>query len=197
LLNYKYNNITMVKNFGGNKGKKQARKLVSAPRDNRLRTPNPDEPDEQLACVSKMLGNGMCNVVCGDNSTKLCIIRNKFRGRSKRHNTIIPGSYVLVDIRSWETATKTVQKCDLLEVYNKAEMNKLVDTVSFDWNVFKGIGTHESSDKKDSIDDYDFEFGDNDTFELEKDIREHTKKTLSSSTTILDDYEGHIDIDDI
>jgi len=187
----------MVKNFGGNKGKKQARKLVSAPRDNRLRTPNPDEPDEQLACVSKMLGNGMCNVVCGDNSTKLCIIRNKFRGRSKRHNTIIPGSYVLVDIRSWETATKTVQKCDLLEVYNKAEMNKLVDTVSFDWNVFKGIGTHESSDKKDSIDDYDFEFGDNDTFELEKDIREHTKKTLSSSTTILDDYEGHIDIDDI
>ena len=68
----------MVKNFGGNKSKKLARKVISAPRDNRLRTPDPNQPDEQFACVSKMLGNGMCQVECGDNKTRLCIIRNKF-----------------------------------------------------------------------------------------------------------------------
>ena len=186
----------MVKNFGGNKSKKQARKIVSAPRDNRLRTPNPDEPDEQLACVSKMLGNGMCHVVCGDNSTRLCIIRNKFRGRSKRHNTITPGSFVLVDVRSWETVSKTIQKCDLLEVYTKPEMDRLVDTVTFDWSIFKGVGTHETNEKLDSNDDFEFEFGDNKTQELEEDIKANTTKTLHESS-ILEDYEGEIDIDDI
>lgn len=187
----------MVKNFGGNKSKKQARKIVSAPRDNRLRTPSPDEPDEQLACVSKMLGNGMCHVVCGDNTTRLCIIRNKFRGRSKRHNTITPGSFVLIDVRSWETISKSIQKCDLLEVYNKSEMDRLVDTVSFDWTIFKGIGTHETNEKLDQNDDCEFEFADNNTYELEQDIRENTKKTLKESSSILEDYEGEIDVNDI
>ncbi len=187
----------MVKNFGGNKSKKLARKVISAPRDNKLRTPNPNEPDEQLACVSKMLGNGMCHVVCADNKTRLCIIRNKFRGRSKRDNTLVPGSFVLIDVRSWEsTNDQKIQKCDLLEVYNNSEMDRLKDTVTFNWNLFKGIGTNDGGelDTEDN-DDFGFTMTDNDTSELEQDIRKNTKTTMNE-TSLLDDYDD-INIDDI
>tara|TARA_Y100000992_G_scaffold35921_1_gene20141 strand:- start:4070 stop:4627 length:558 start_codon:yes stop_codon:yes gene_type:complete len=185
----------MVKNFGGNKSKKLARKVVSAPRDNKLRTPNLDEPDEQFACVSKMLGNGMCHVLCADQITRLCIIRNKFRGRSKRDNTLIPGSFVLIDVRSWESINEQkIQKCDLLEVYNKSEMDRLKDTITFDWNIFKGIGTHDTDQLNDTDNDI-FAFTDNDTTELEQDIRNNTKTTINESS-ILEDYDD-IDIDDI
>lgn len=187
----------MVKNFGGNKSKKLARKVISAPRDNKLRTPNPSEPDEQLACVSKMLGNGMCHVMCSDQKTRLCIIRNKFRGRSKRDNTIIPGSFVLIDVRSWESINdQKIQKCDLLEVYNKSEMDRLKDSITFDWNIFKGIGTNEKDDSLIDNNDDLFSFTDNDTTQLEKNIRDNTKTTMNE-TTLLEDYDEEIDIDDI
>ena len=158
----------MVKNFGGNKNKRLARKVISAPRDNRLRTPDPNQPDEQFACVSKMLGNGMCHVECGDNKTRICIIRNKFRGRSKRDNVISAGSFVLVDVRSWETgstAKSKLEKCDLLEVYNPGEMERLKDSVSFDWNKFKGIGSHSNEGDNEDTDDVAFEFNDSNTIE--------------------------------
>jgi initiation factor 1A len=187
----------MVKNFGGNKSKKLARKVVSAPRDNKLRTPNPSEPDEQLACVSKMLGNGMCHVMCGDQKSRLCIIRNKFRGRSKRDNNIIAGSFVLIDVRSWEsTNDQKIQKCDLLEVYNKSEMDRLIDTVTFDWNIFKGIGANTAPDNTLIENESGFIFTDTDTTELEQNIRENTKTTMNEST-LLEDYEDAVDIDDI
>lgn len=185
----------MVKNFGGNKNKRLARKVISAPRDNRLRTPDPNQPDEQFACVSKMLGNGMCHVECGDNKTRICIIRNKFRGRSKRDNVISAGSFVLVDVRSWETgstAKSKLEKCDLLEVYNPGEMERLKDSVSFDWNKFKGIGSHSNEGDNEDTDDVAFEFNDSNTIELEQNIN---KKI--DTTTILEEYDDEIDIDDI
>lgn len=186
----------MVKNFGGNKSKKLARKVVTAPRDTRLRTPNPNEPDEQFACVSKMLGNGMCHVICGDQRPRICIIRNKFRGRSKRDNTISTGSFVLIDIRSWETVSDTkIQKCDLLEVYNKSEMDRLIDTVKFDWTIFKGIGTKDE-DKSTIENDNGFEFTDTNTTELEQNIRDDTKTAMDQSVS-LGDCDEAIDIDDI
>ena len=83
----------MVKNYGGNKNKKFGRKhLQQNNRKLRLK----QEDDELYACVTKLLGNGMCHVFGIDNITRLCIIRNKFRGRSKRHNTLVAGSWVLV-----------------------------------------------------------------------------------------------------
>ena len=185
----------MVKNFGGNKSKKLARKVISAPRDNLLRTPNPNEPDEQIACVSRNLGNGMCQVECGDNKTRICIIRNKFRGRSKRDNVISPGSFVLVDIRSWETASTSkskLGKCDLLEVYNPGEMERLKDTVTFDWNKFKGVGSHTAEDELDSTTEHGFDFSDSNTQELENNIIKDIE-----TTTILEDYQERIDINDI
>ena len=47
-----------------------------------------NDPLEIYACVTKIYGHGRCLVhtVCG--KELLCIIRNKFKGRSKRGNTI-------------------------------------------------------------------------------------------------------------
>ena len=116
----------MVKNdAGGNKGKGLARKHVNAAKcgsTKQLRVAT--DAAERYAIVSKMLGNGMCYVRLLDGSTRdrLCIIRNKFKGRGKRDNIIDSGSWVLVGMREWSSKQDT---CDLLEVYNAAERDRL------------------------------------------------------------------------
>ena len=117
----------MVRNeAGGNKGKGLARKHVNASKggaSKQLRVAT-DEA-EKYAVVSKMLGNGMCYVSLLDGSvgTKLCIIRNKFKGRGKRDNILDSGSWVLVGLREWASKQDT---CDLLEVYNDGERDRLM-----------------------------------------------------------------------
>ena len=110
----------MVKNSGGNKSKKFGRKHLQ-PNNRKLRLKQ--EEDELYSCVTTLLGNGMQHVIGIDNITRLCTIRNKFRGRSKRHNTSIAGSWVLVGIQSLETkmTLKKLDNCDLLEVYTENE----------------------------------------------------------------------------
>jgi initiation factor 1A len=117
----------MVKNDGGNKGKGLARKHVNAAKcggsNKQLRVAVED--GERYAVVSKMLGNGMCYVRLLDGSAgdRLCIIRNKFKGRGKRDNILDSGSWVLVGMREWSSKQDT---CDLLEVYNHGERDRLM-----------------------------------------------------------------------
>ena len=116
----------MVKNdAGGNKGKGLARKHVNAAKcggSNQLRVATDDA--EQYATVSKMLGNGMCYVrLLSGGGDRLCIIRNKFKGRGKRDNILDSGSWVLVGMREWSSKQDT---CDLLEVYNANERDRLL-----------------------------------------------------------------------
>ena len=115
----------MVKNDGGNKGKGLARKHVNAAKcggSNQLRVATDDA--EQYAIVSKMLGNGMCYVrLLSGGGDRLCIIRNKFKGRGKRDNILDSGSWVLVGMREWSSKQDT---CDLLEVYNANERDRLL-----------------------------------------------------------------------
>lgn len=127
----------MVKNdAGGNKGKGLARKHINAAKcggTKQLRVAV-DEA-EKYAVVSKMLGNGMCYVRLLDNSgggDKLCIIRNKFKGRGKRDNILDSGSWVLVGMREWSSKQDT---CDLLEVYNANERDRLLKNEP----CFKGV----------------------------------------------------------
>ena len=129
----------MVKNdAGGNKGKGLARKHVNAAKcggTKQLRVAV-DEA-EKYAVVSKMLGNGMCYVRLLDSSgggggDRLCIIRNKFKGRGKRDNILDSGSWVLVGMREWSSKQDT---CDLLEVYNANERDRLLKNES----CFKGV----------------------------------------------------------
>ena len=116
----------MVRNdAGGNKGKGLARKHVNAAKGASKQLRVATDEAEKYAVVSKMLGNGMCYVSLLDGSvgTKLCIIRNKFKGRGKRDNILDSGSWVLVGLRVWSSKQDT---CDLLEVYNDGERDRLI-----------------------------------------------------------------------
>jgi len=136
----------MVKNdAGGNKGKGLARKHVNAAKcggSNQLRVATDDA--EQYAIVSKMLGNGMCYVrLLSGGGDRLCIIRNKFKGRGKRDNILDSGSWVLVGLREWSSKQDT---CDLLEVYNANERDRLLKNEP----CFKSVTDNSSSNSNNS-----------------------------------------------
>ena len=113
----------MVKNAGGNKSKKVGRKFSAPQADKNIRLSESEE--EIYGSVTKLLGNGMFHATDTNNKERLCIMRQKFKGRGKRDNTVSVGSWVLIGIRIWEGGSCSKPKCDLLEVYNDIEKAKL------------------------------------------------------------------------
>ena len=77
---------------------------------------------EQYACITKMLGNGMCEIRMNNDSRLIAHIRNKFSGRQKRHNMISVFSIVLIGLREWE---KTPKNCDILTIYDDNQIEQL------------------------------------------------------------------------
>ena len=74
----------MVKNTkGGNRGKRVARKHMSAQSTKGVRY-TVDE-DEKYAIVTQFYGNE-CDVMCADGVLRRCVIRAKFKGRCKSDN---------------------------------------------------------------------------------------------------------------
>ena len=94
----------MVKNKGGNKTKRGARKHSFTPQNKKTRFI--EEEGETYAVVIQILGGSNCQVMCLDGKLRLCVIRNKFKGRGKRDNLIAPSKWVLVGIRDWEVRAK-------------------------------------------------------------------------------------------
>jgi initiation factor 1A len=188
----------MVKNkTGGNKGKKFGRKHLGGNSFNaKLRISQ--EEDEVYACVTKLLGNGMCHVNCLDSksSTKnrLCIIRNKFRGRGKRDNNLVMGTYVLVGVRSWETIKEgSIEKCDLIEVYNQSEVTRLKSQEEKNWKLIHIADLTES--KEDDMSDVGFSFENKaNNSELEKQLENITTSNNDEENNFLG---NDINIEDI
>jgi translation initiation factor 1A len=192
----------MVKNrTGGSKTKGQARKFVNAPKQtNNLRV-SQDEY-EVYAQVTKMLGNGMCHVLCIDNKTRLCHIRGKFRGRGKRDNFISNNNMVLVGLREWEMGkdvgdklNSKLQNCDLLEVYSQIDVDRLKNTINEDWNIFNTL------DKFDKNEDDDFDYIDEKKSEymelIEKEVNTKLNNDAAAAANITSINEEEINIDDI
>jgi len=123
----------MVKNIvGGCKSKKMARKTcqtASIP-STMLTIRYSSNENEEYAMVKKMFGNGRCLVLTNKDKELHCIIRNKFRGRSKRGNVVSIGSFILVGLREWESKTG-YKTCDLLEVYEEDEVMLLKNNKDF------------------------------------------------------------------
>jgi len=128
----------MVRNEGGgNKMKHLARKHVNGSAQQQankfLRVSQ--SKDEIYAYIVRLLGNSMCLVKCVDGYERLCHIRRKFTGRSKRENALAQGTWVLIGLRQWDAekefaskvskTSKNIQKCDLLEIYSSSEREKL------------------------------------------------------------------------
>ena len=70
---------------------------------------------EQLVVVTKMLGNGMCEVFNNDDQRFIAHIRNKFKGRNRRSNDISVNSFILIGLREWE---KPAKNADVIFVYD-------------------------------------------------------------------------------
>jgi len=126
----------MVKNNGGNKAKKIARKTINIP-DRSTRLASVD--GEIYAVVIKLMGNNICNVFCIDGEERMCVIRKKFSGKGKRDNFLSRGKWVLVGLRSWEVTSKDKEKCDLLEVYSDHNKEILIKNSKEDFRPFLSI----------------------------------------------------------
>lgn len=186
----------MVKNtFGGSAHKKLARSSM-APAANKSFLRTVKEEGEFYAYVNKMYGNGMCNVVDMNTREYLCVIRGKFRGKNKKHNKLEIGTWVLVGLRSWESATNSSAKkdekltCDLLEIYTKEEIERLKASVRGNWKTTCdeiGGGGGAGGGGEESGDNVVFSSND-DVFEYEAMMKAEaagatTSKKLSLSTT--------------
>jgi translation initiation factor 1A len=186
----------MVKNTtGGSKTKGQARKFANAVVPKNILRLSQDEL-EVYAQVTKILGNGMCHVICADNVQRLCHIRGKFRGRGKRDNMISMGTWILVGLREWEigkTIKDKLENCDLLEVYSDLDKDRLKNAVnSVNWSVFIANDNKYMNNDKDSS-DY-VQFTDDRTAEYEELI---TSQIGDSATKFIAIDEEEINIDDI
>jgi translation initiation factor IF-1 len=176
----------MTKNVkGGSSHKKQARKNNGPPIGIKKLRVSQNEC-ETYAKVTKLLGNSMCYVEDPTNNELLCIIRGKFRGKEK----LELGSWVLVGIRSWETEKKDSKpKCDLLEIYNKEEMERLNKIIKHSWknNDFNSSEESETS----------FEYDNNiDQLLLPTDSRNNTTENLNiKSEDIIKLIDEELDID--
>lgn len=151
-----------------------------------LRTSNTE--DEMYATVSKIFGNGMCEVQCMDEVTRMCIIRKKFRGRVKQSNQVSVGVTVLVGLRQWEKNEKaSLPKCDLLEVYSEAEIRKLKQRggINLDKIAHRGIVTETDEIEFDTT-SQEVNYGPNDDIPLQPNRYE-----LSS------DEDSDVNIEDI
>jgi translation initiation factor 1A len=173
----------MVKNaFGGNKSKGFARKHNNSSNkvNNNLRIS--EDEGEIYAIVTKMCGNGMFQCYCIDGVERLCHIRGKFTGRKKRDNIVSSGGWVLIGVREWDNkpdqatvANKKkdkIQQCDLLEVYNDGDKDRLKENVQENWKI---LVSHDPNKFSEGLDDEDDNAGYNNggggfKFATEKDV---------------------------
>ena len=188
----------MVKNYGGgDKMKHMARKHVNGAKNAQssklLRTAMCD--DEKYGYVVRILGNGNCIVKGFDGYERMCHIRGKFTGRSKRENTLVAGTWVLVGLRPWDSekefsskqtkTSKNIQKCDLLEIYTPAERDKL----RVQEKIFQDIDS-ENSDDEFKLSKQSVEFMDQETLEYHEIVEQDGKLSRMKKSSYLDIYEN-------
>jgi len=169
----------MVKNtVGGGKGKKIARKLTTSFISKEPTRFSSNEL-EQYALVTKIYGNGRCQVKTHDNLDIQCVIRNKFKGRSKRGNIISIGTYILIGLREWEFSSG-YKTCDLLEIYDKEDVTILQNQI-----LFKKLIT-KTSDKE--TDDGLFSLIDSENIHIE-----NSSSTIKDTTIINENDNDFFD----
>ena len=203
----------MVRNEGGgNKMKHLARKHVngSSQQANKFLRVSLCK-DEIYAYILRLLGNSMCMVKCVDGYERLCHIRGKFTGRSKRENALSQGTWVLVGLRQWDAekefaskvskTDKKVQKCDLLEIYSSSERERLrvqekifQDLTECNNSDSGGNGSNSSDDEFKT--NHAIEFKDQKTLEYQEIIAQDGKLSKLKTSSYQSIYEDISDSDD-
>ena len=113
----------MVKNAGGNKSKKVARKNVSYGGSQDVR--KAADASEMYAVVAKIYSSQRCSVLGADGNTYQCTIRGKFLKNKRSSEGLVNGAWVLIGFYDWEVRSDGSKKCDLLEIYSNLEKDKL------------------------------------------------------------------------
>lgn len=114
----------MVKNAGGNKSKKVARKNVSYTTTQDVRRAT--DASEMYASVTKVYSAQRCGVMGADGNTYQCNVRGKFlKNKRGTGDGLAPGVWVLIGFYEWEVRSDGSKNCDLLEVYTSVEKDKL------------------------------------------------------------------------
>lgn len=189
----------MVRNLGGNKTKGQARKYANSDKKDNKQLRISEDPLEIYAQVEKVLGNGMYNVICIDGKSRLCHSSGKFRGRNKKDNFVKLGTWLLIGLREYESggSNKKLQNCDLLEVYNEFEIDKLKTTINQDWSIFIANDEKNSFTTKKEVESSEaYTFSDAKTLEYQELMAAELLKPTEKRTTIAVDEE-EINVDDI
>jgi hypothetical protein len=139
-----------------------------------------------------------------DGYERLCHIRGKFTGRSKRENALSQGTWVLIGLRQWDAekefaskvskTEKNIQKCDLLEIYSSSEREKL----RVQEKIFQDLVTEENNSDGsgggagNSDDEFKthhtVEFKDQKTLDYQEIIAQGGKISKLTSTSYLDLY---------
>jgi translation initiation factor IF-1 len=162
----------MVRNTsGGSKTKSFARKSIQPTAS--IIDYSPKDELEKIAVVTKLYGNGMCQVITADSPQLdlMCHIRGKFRGRSKKHNMLSVNSRIVIGLRDWENPYKNADLISVLSTYeDSAALN----------------GGSKEKYANDS-----FTFSNEDTHEME----ELPPQKLPDNLNTV--YEDDINIDDI
>lgn len=186
----------MVKNQGGNKSKRGARRLMVAPQSKNVREKDPKEHCEMYAAMVKLYGGAHCEVICEDGVTRLCVIRSKFRGRGKQDNFMTPGVWILVGLRDWEVRnTDKKETCDLLCVYREDEKIKLKANSVGNWDALACANPDEPQNEID-VSSIMFDYGNEENALLLETIQNQVDMT-SNIGNIQSRLEDEIDIDDI
>ncbi len=144
----------MVKNTkGGNRHKKMSSKHLTEDEGKvRTRLANPKEKCEVYATVTKMYGQGNCEVMCCDGKQRLCVIRKSFKGRNKSRNFIAIDTKVLVGLRNWETPRDGKrEKCDLLEVYERSQHRDLKKDPACKWEMIASVDEEIEGDPEELL----------------------------------------------
>uniref|UniRef100_A0A6C0DRF9 S1-like domain-containing protein n=1 Tax=viral metagenome TaxID=1070528 RepID=A0A6C0DRF9_9ZZZZ len=184
----------MVKNSTGGKcAKSLARKLQTQSTSEMLQISTCEL--EQYSCVTKILGNGMCEIYTNKNIRLIGHIRNKMKGRNIRNNLVTVGSIVLAGLREWESMPKN---CDILCVYDDRDVDRLKSMPNVDIShvlqlrfTNSNFGAGISKQNMEKNDDITFT---NDIYDTHISNKIETTATTESFTL---DVEEEINIDDI
>ena len=179
----------MVKNTGGNKAKGFARKHTNGGKKDMLRVS--EDEGEIYSVVTKMCGNSMFECMGIDRVSRLGHIRGKFSGKGKRDNIVQNGICVLIGVREWdikkdegkkgiETKKAKLPQCDLLEVYNDSDKEKLRNEVAAEWKI---LVKNDPTKIDNEDDDFDYEEDLGFKFATDKDMeRDALLKEAKSAT---------------
>ena len=139
----------MVKNTGGNKSKKVARKNAGSNSGNSQEVRRVNDPCEMYAAVTKIYSSRRCDVTGTDGKTYQCNVRGKFlKNKRAGNNALVPGVWIIIGFYDWEVRGDGSKTCDLLEIYSPIEKEKLKQLEAHNLAAIMNIGEMEGTENE-------------------------------------------------